>query len=208
MNSQIDRYETPKKDMDHMIKDPEPIIHGVRVDLAALKTIRHKCHPGTCRNCPSCCSRYIPHVSRSELKRIVGCFPIITRYTNSIKNRHGFKNVFEECDDASFCIDANEDESCVFTYAKVTGETLCALHSVALDLRISPADLKPMACSLWPLTLSEEPEPCLSVDRSWHEFPCNSLLDGDQRIDAGIINIIASCFGVSFLEQLLSGGRV
>jgi hypothetical protein len=111
--------------------------------------------------------------------------------------------VFEECDDASFCIDANEDESCVFTYAKSSGETFCALHSVALDLRVSPVDLKPMACSLWPLTLSEEPEPDLSVDINWREFPCNTLSGNEHRMDAGVINIIASCFGVSFLRQLL-----
>lgn len=186
-----------------MIKDCKPIIHGIRVDHIALQTIRHKCHPEACRDCPSCCSRYIPHVSQSKLDRIVGCFPNIARYTNSIKNGHGFKNVFEECDDASYCIDANEDESCVFTYTKPSGETFCALHSVALDLRISPVDLKPKACSLWPLTLSDEAEPELSVDRNWREFPCNTLSDNGNRMDAGIMNIVASCFGVSFLKQLL-----
>jgi len=186
-----------------MNKDSKPIIHGIRVDLAALKTICHKCHPESCRNRSCCCSRYVPHVNQVELERIVGCFPIIACYTNSIKNGHGFKNVFEECDDASFCIDANEDESCIFTYARSSGETLCALHSVALDLRISPVDFKPKACSLWPLTLSEEPEPELSVDRNWRDFPCNTLSDSDHRLDSGIINIIASCFGVSFLKQLI-----
>jgi hypothetical protein len=189
-----------------MIKDSRPIIHGIRVDLAALQAIRHKCHPETCRNCPSCCSRYVPHVSQSELERIVGCFPNIAHYTRGIKHGHGFKNVFEEYDDGSYCIDANEDESCVFTYTTSSGETLCALHSVALDLRISPVDLKPKACSLWPLTLSEETEPELSVDINWHEFPCNTMSNNGHRIDAGVMNIIASCFGVSFLEQVLSGG--
>ena len=183
--------------------DRKPIIHGIRVDRAALQTIRHKCHPEACRNGPSCCSRYVPHVNQAELERIVGCFPIIAHYADGIKNGHGFKNVFEECDDASYCIDANEDESCVFTYAKSPGETLCALHSVALDLRISPVDLKPKACSLWPLTLSEEPEPELSVDRNWREFPCNTLSNSDGRLDSGVINILASCFGVSFLKQLI-----
>jgi hypothetical protein len=187
-----------------MIKDCKPIIHGIRVDLAALQTIHHKCQPETCKNCLSCCSRYAPHVTQSELERIVGCFPIIARYTSRIKNSLGFKNVFEECDDASYCIDANEDESCVFTYARPSGETLCALHSVALDLRISPVDLKPKACSLWPLTLSEETEPELSVDRNWREFPCNTLSDNGCRMDAGVMSIVASCFGVSFLKQLLS----
>ncbi len=186
-----------------MNKNSKPIIHGIRVDLAALKTIHHKCRPDACRNCPSCCSRYVPHVNLAELERIVGYFPIIARYTDSIKNGHGFRNVFEECDDASYCIDANEDESCVFTYARPSGETLCALHSVALDLRISPVDLKPKACSLWPLTLSEEPEPELSVDRNWREFPCNTLSDHGHQLDAGVIDIIASCFGVSFIKQLL-----
>jgi len=186
-----------------MSRDRKPIIHGIRVDRAALQTIRHKCHPDACRNRPSCCSRYVPHVNQVELERIVGCFPQIARYAGSIKNGNGYKNVFEEFDDGTYRIDAKEDESCVFSYARSSGETLCALHSVALDLRISPVDLKPKACSLWPLTLSEEPEPELSVDRNWREFPCNTLSDNGHRIDAGVINIIASCFGVSFLKQLL-----
>jgi len=186
-----------------MTKDRQPIIHGIRVDLEALQTIQHKCQPDVCRDCPSCCSRYTPHVNVAELEKIVGCFPIIERYTSSIKNGNGYKNVFEESDDGTYAIDAQENESCVFSYAKTSGETLCALHSVALDLRMTPVDLKPRACSLWPLTLSEEPEPELSVDRNWRDFPCNSMSDNDHRLDSGVINIIASCFGVSFLKQLI-----
>jgi len=186
-----------------MTKDPNPVIQGMRVDIAGLRSIRHHCDPDGCRNRSSCCSRYAPHVSQSELEKIVGYFPIIARYASSIKNGGGYKNVFEESDDASYWIDAKEDESCVFTYQKPSGETLCALHSVALDLRMPPVDLKPKACSLWPLALSEEPVPVLSVDRNWRDFPCNEPSDGGNQLDAGIINIIASCFGVSFLKQLI-----
>jgi len=186
-----------------MIKDPKPVIQGMRVDLAGLRSIRHHCDPDACRNGPSCCSRYVPHVSQSELEKIVGCFPIIARYSPNIKNGRGFKNVFEECDDASYCIDVKEDESCVFTHKTSSGETLCALHSVALDLRMPPVDLKPKACSLWPLALSEEPDPVLSVDRNWRDFPCNTLSDAGHQLDSGIIDIIAACFGVSFLKQLI-----
>jgi hypothetical protein len=186
-----------------MIKDPKPIIQGIQIDLPVLQSICHKCKPEVCRNCPSCCSRYVPHVSLSELEKIVGCFPIIARYSSGIKNGSGYKNVFEECEDTSYCIDAKEDESCVFTYQTSSGETLCALHSVALDLRMPPVDLKPKACSLWPLALSEEPDPVLSVDRNWRDFPCNTPSDGGHQLDSGIINIIASCFGVSFLKQLI-----
>lgn len=186
-----------------MNRDPKPVVHGISVDLSALQTIQHKCSPDACRNRPSCCSRYVPHVNRAELERIVGCFPQITCYTSSIKNGNGYKNVFEEFDDGTYRIDAKEDESCVFTYAKPSGETLCALHSAALDLRIAPVDLKPKACSLWPLILSEETKPELSVDRNWREFPCNTLSENDRRMDTGVMNIVASCFGVSFLRQLL-----
>lgn len=186
-----------------MSQDPKPIIHGIRVDLPALQTIQHKCYPDACRNRPSCCSRFVPHVTQTELERIVGCFPQISRYARSIKNGNGYKNVFEEFDDGTYRIDAKEDESCVFSYARSSGDTLCALHSTALDLQMPPVDLKPRVCSLWPLILSDEPDTELSVDRNWRKFPCNTLSDGGHRLDPGVINIIATCFGVSFLKQLI-----
>jgi hypothetical protein len=186
-----------------MANHEKPVINGIQVDLASLRTICHKCRPDICKDRHSCCTKYAPHVSPAELERIVGCFPIIGRYAGGIEEGNGYKNVFEEWGDATYRIDANDDELCVFAYALSSGEKLCALHSAALDLKIPPAELKPKACSLWPLTLSDGALPELSVDKRWHRFPCNTISEDTLHLDAGVINIIASVFGLSFLEKLI-----
>jgi hypothetical protein len=188
---------------DTTIRDEKPVVQGICVDLVALQSIGHNCKPATCKNHHTCCSRYVPHVTPAKLETIVGCFPILARYSSSIIEGDGFKNVFEEWEDGSYRIDADADESCIFTYANASGEKLCALHSAALELGMPPVELKPSACSLWPLTLSAGDRPELSVDKNWKAFPCNRVSDNAHHLDAGVISIVADFFGEPFLEKLL-----
>lgn len=181
----------------------KPIIKGIRVDLMALKRIRHACRPRLCRDTHTCCTRYTPHVTQVELDRIVGYFPVIATYVPGIKDGRSFHNVFEEWDDGTFRIDAKDDESCVFAYTLSGGEMVCAIHTTALKLQIPPVELKPRPCSLWPLTLSDDNIPELSIDKNWHKFPCNAESGNVQHLDEGIADIIISVFGVSFLNALM-----
>ena len=181
----------------------KPIINGIRVDMAALQVIRHDCQPEICKDELTCCFRYVPHVKPAKIDIIVGCFPAVARYTDSILEESGFKNVFEEWEDGSYRIDAGTDESCIFTYMLPSGEKLCSLHSAAIDLQLSPAAIKPSACSLWPLILLDGTIPELSVDENWRAFPCNRESDDPNHLDAGVAEIVATYFGESFLEKLL-----
>ncbi len=181
----------------------KPIINGIRVDLAALQSISHDCRPEICKKQPTCCFRYVPHVKPAKMEKIVGCFPTVANYTDSIKEDDGFRNVFEEWEDGSYRIDANADEACIFTYLLASGEKLCSLHSAAIDLHLSPVAIKPSACSLWPLILLDGATPELSVDKNWQAFPCNNDSEDPGHLDAGVASIVNDYFGSSFLEQLL-----
>ncbi len=181
----------------------KPIINGIRVDLAALRAIRHDCQPEICKNQPTCCFHYVPHVKPAKMEKIVGCLPMVVNYTDSIVEDDEFINIFEEWEDGSYRIDANLYEDCIFTYMLPSGAKLCSLHSAAIDLQVSPVAIKPSACSLWPLILLDGATPELSVDKNWQAFPCNRESNDPDHLDAGVVSIINDFFGSSFVEQLL-----
>lgn len=178
-------------------------VGGILVDAAALRSIRHCCLPEICRGAPNCCSRFTIHIDAAELETIVGFLPLVETYKPSIGDGESYDNVFEEDEDGGFVIDADEDERCVFAYAARQGETLCSLHSAAVDLGMEPLDVKPKCCSLWPLALSSGPRPVLSINQLALAFPCNRKKAGDD-IDGGIQETIRIFFGSSFLENLMS----
>ena len=179
-------------------------VAGIRVDIQALKSIQHSCQPGVCKGKPNCCSRFQIHVDAQELETIVGFLPLVQRYTPSISGDAGYANVFEEAEDGCFIIDADENEQCVFAYQTAAQETLCSLHSAAIDLGLPPVTVKPKCCSLWPLALSGGPSPVLSVNALFAGFPCNQKRTAANDIDDGIKEAIRIYFGEAFLAELLS----
>jgi len=99
--------------------------------------------------------------------------PLAAKYVPHIVDEEGeLENMFEEEDDGLFSIDTHEDGLCVFAYHK-KGETRCALHSVALDLKVPIKAVKPLVCILWPLAVSDEPNPTVDVDAYAYSFHCN-----------------------------------
>lgn len=184
------------------------IVDGIRVDMRALMAIEHRCLPELCRGAPNCCSRYQIHIREEELEKIVGFLPLVEKYTASIGNEREYENVFEEVEDGGFIIDADENEQCVFAYITAAKEILCSLHSAAIDFGLPPFDVKPKCCSIWPLTLTEDPEPVLSVDAGFASFPCNRKKTMPEGIDSGIKDTIRIYFGESFLSALLAKAGV
>jgi len=180
------------------------MVGGIRVDVSALMSIRHDCRPAVCKGKPNCCSCFQIHVDEEELETIVGFLPLAEKYTSSIGGEKGYDNVFEEDEDDLFLVDADEDEQCVFAYMNDHEEILCSLHSAAIDLGLSPVDVKPKCCSLWPLALTSGPEPVLSINVLYASFPCNCKKVVPEDIDHGIQETIKNYFGASFLAELLS----
>jgi len=182
----------------------EVIVSNIRIDVAALRSIRHRCLPGVCKGKPNCCSCFQIHVDEKEMETIVGFLPLVEKYTPSISGEPGYDNVFEEAEDGIFLIDADGDEQCVFAYMNEAEEILCSLHSAAIELGLRPVDVKPKCCSLWPLVLTGQPHPVLSINRLFESFPCNHKKAIPTGIDTGIQETIRIYFGASFLSELLS----
>ena len=189
--------------------EKEVIVGNIQVDVPALLSIRHHCRPGVCKGKPNCCSCFQIHVDEKEMETIVGFLPLVEKYTPSISDEPGYDNVFEEAEDGIFLIDADADEQCVFAYMNEAEETLCSLHSAAIELGLPPVDIKPRCCSLWPLALTGGPQPILSINKLYESFPCNHKKAIPTCIDTGIQETIRIYFGASFLSELLSktGGR-
>ena len=185
-------------------KMARPITVGhIRVDAVALMSIRHRCRPRVCKGRPNCCSRFQIHVGAEELETIVGFLPLARKYAPFIGNEDGYDNIFEEAEEDSFLIDADENEQCVFAYLTSAGETLCSLHSAALDLGLPPVDVKPRCCSLWPLALTDGPQRVLSINTLSGQFPCNQKNAVSGGMDRGIRETIRNYFGTSFLSELI-----
>lgn len=180
------------------------VVDNIRIDVAALMSIRHRCTPGVCKGKPNCCSCFQIHVDEKELETIVGFLPLVEKYTSSIGGDRGYDNVFEEAEAGCFLIDVDEHEQCVFAYVNEAGETLCSLHSAAIEVGLPPVAVKPKCCSLWPLALTDEHRPVLSINRLFAAFPCNHKKAVPTGIDAGIQETIRIYFGTSFLAELLS----
>jgi len=100
------------------------------------------------------------------------------------------------------CLVTDESGKCLFAYTK-KGATLCSLHSAALDLDLPPYRMKPRACSLWPLAITDDAPQVLTVQDSVLTFPCNSSRrKGAKRLHSGVADTIREVFGESFLTEL------
>jgi len=173
-----------------------------RVDIDALLRLRHHCDPDLCRHTVSCCRCYEVCITRKEMGRAIGLMKHAAKYARRLR-KPGFENPFDPVEPGLYAIDTHEDESCVFAYRRRTGETFCSLHSAALDLGLDPYAVKPQPCTLWPLALSEDDPPVLSVQSHIRRFPCIVIRPRPARnLDPAIADTIRTLFGEAFLEEL------
>lgn len=179
-------------------------IDGVRVDLDALRSLRHECVPMKCIGRErGCCETYEVYVDRTELGTIVGTMPDAARYARNLRRRGEFIDPFEDTDGGN-CLATHHDGRCVFAYRDAGGATLCSLHSAGLDLGLDPFKVKPKACALWPLYLVEGKRPLLTVQEGALTFPCNHVRRTPGRgLDKGVAEIVHTVFGEPFLAALL-----
>lgn len=176
-----------------------PVICGIRVDLAAVASIAHRCRPQRCDAALFCCAQYDVCVSPSEMETIVGSMPLAAAYAPRLRSGNGYRNVFDETDTDVLVIDTDDNDLCLFAY-RSTGGTLCALHSVAERLGRLPVEIKPEACTLWPLALASTRPATLSIQADAHRFACNRIRKTPSRkLDAGIAEILRMVFGEEFL---------
>jgi len=179
-------------------------IDGYRVDLEALATTAHCCDPLLCRRTGSCCAEYEIWVSRAEMERMVGMMPQAARFARRLRRGDGeLENVFRELGPDTYALEEGEDGICPFAYAGSRGERLCSLHSAALEAGLPPQAVKPHCCFTWPLAISGESPPVISIQVDALNFPCNRRREPDGGLDEGIAEIIEGAFGRPFLSALL-----
>lgn len=180
-----------------------PQVYGIRVDVEALLRLRHRHDPTRCSAVGCCCSSYEVCVSAKEVERIAGLLPMAAHYAPHLCADGALDNPFDPIGHGEYALDTDSAGTCVFAYRDRMGTTLCAVHSAALDLGLDPYKMKPAACALWPLALSEDRPPVLTVQDGAYAFPCNRRRSrAAARLDAGVAAIIRAVFGPEFLESL------
>ncbi len=121
----------------------------------------------------------------------------------AIDNNDEYINVFEKIETDLFSIDDDDFGVCVFAYRGGKEETLCSLHSTAIEMDYQPEEVKPKDCVLWPLALSEGAPLCLTIDDDAFLFPCNRSRATEAAVlDPGIASIIKTLYGNDFLEEI------
>ena len=181
-----------------------PEIDGIVIDMEAIVSLSHDCVPSLCKDGTHCCAFYEIHTTGKEGERIIDNLPAAARYAKALRQGKEYLSPLEEDDEkkGAFIIDTDEDGLCALSYLNRSGDPLCSLHTVALDEGLSPINVKPRCCHMWPLAVSESKPPLLTVQDGVMDFPCNKTRRGRRTIDKGVADIIRDLFGEEFLKEL------
>ncbi len=178
------------------------LIRGVRVDIPSLLELRHECRPGVCTPKRCCCSTYEVCITDRELQALAGCLPYAAKFCPRLQTDGDYDNIFEELGGRLHAIDTAENGRCLLAYVK-NGSLRCSLHSAAEKMGIPPCKAKPRSCILWPLTLSSDRIPVLSVDPHAFTFGCCERNSGKTAaISPAVIDTVQTVFGKAFARDL------
>jgi len=177
------------------------IVKGYTVEIAKILELQHHCNPTLCgERC--CCGVFDGWIRPHEIDRMQQYLSEAVKYLPSTNN-----NVFDYLRwvGAGYVLRKDSSGMCRLAYQNDAGHFLCALHSAAFDLGISPKDTKPDGCLLWPFCLIGRDHKTLSVQNGIYEFPCNhrrSIRLANNELDAGTSGLIEENFGEEFLEAV------
>ena len=177
---------------------PTPANLTVRID--ALTAIDYHCDGCRGRR-PCCCSVYEIELTEAERERSEGMLPLAAAYRPELCDGEHCDPVADESDDGHFVLEKDDAGDCLLAY-ETDGMTRCALHSAALTHNIPPAQAKPLACSLWPLALTEPPHATLSVQEDAVEFPCVTWHGPRRTLCNDVADIVSALFGAQALQQI------
>lgn len=174
-------------------RPPQHQRSSVEIDVESLLSLENRCN-GCARGEKCCCSSYEVCITTAEMKRIIKFLPEAARFCPHLLTIGGYDNVFEEEEPGLFSIDTTEDGLCLFAYWS-HGRTHCSLHTVALMLGLSLAEVKPKVCLLWPMHFSEGDEVLAMIDDAFL-FACNSRkAPGSRSLSPGFIEAIELVYG-------------
>ncbi|MEK6745083.1 MAG: hypothetical protein AABZ15_15820 [Nitrospirota bacterium] len=165
----------------------------VSVDLASLRSVEHRCR-GCSEDEPCCCSSYEVCVTNAEMKRIIQVLPEAARLCPHLKTDRGYDNVFEYVEPGLHALDTTEDGLCLLAY--VEGHTIrCSLHTAGMNLGLPLEKVKPKACLLWPMSLSEGDE-VLSLAGDALTYGCTApARKGSNHLSPAFVEAVELVFG-------------
>jgi hypothetical protein len=106
------------------------------------------------------------------MQKIIQVLPEAAKLCPHLKTDHGYDNVFEYVERGLYALDTTEDGLCLLAY--VADRTIrCSLHTVGTKLGLPLGKVKPKACLLWPMSLSEGDE-VLSLAGDALSFRCTT----------------------------------
>ena len=181
--------------------NPYTMVRGIRVDLPSILELQHECREGACQVEHCCCSTYEVCITDRERHRIDGCLPFAAHFCSHLRAKDGFDNIFEDLGGRLHCIDTTEEGLCLLAYIK-KGSVRCSLHSAAEKIGLHPHEAKPLACVLWPLTISSDRPPLLSVDPNAYSFGCCTHRQGSSGMSPSIAHTLQVVFGPLFMRDL------
>jgi hypothetical protein len=174
---------------------------SLKIDVAGICSVINNCTgcPGESKRC---CSSYEVTINSKELQNIIGCMPLAARFCSRLKSHYIYENVFDQISRGLYCIDTNEDGTCVFAYLE-GNRIVCSLHTVAEQLGIPFRKAKPESCLLWPLAIFEGETRILSIHDDAFEFSCNTRnAKGRFSLCPSIAKNIERVFSVEFRNEL------
>jgi hypothetical protein len=197
------KYKWGQNDKGTMRKDDVISIDGIIVDLDAVRAIAHGCEPTWCDRSNSCCARYEICLDPEEVSSVIGMLPQAVNFApHAMGASMEPDNILEETEDGLFAIDSDDDGLCVLAFEGHGKAILCSIHAAALAMGLPPAQVKPRSCTLWPLTISDDPK-IVSVQEDAFEYPCNRMRTPEEKgLDSGIRDILSSLFGEPFAEKI------
>jgi hypothetical protein len=106
------------------------------------------------------------------MQRIIQVLPEAAKLCPHLKTDRGYDNVFEYVESGLYALDTTEDGLCLLAY--VADHTIrCSLHTIGTKLGLPLGKVKPKACLLWPMSLSEGDE-VLSLAGDALSFRCTT----------------------------------
>jgi len=180
-----------------------PKLGAYSIDVESITALRHRYDPARCSEKDCCCSTYEVVIGSKELARLAGYVPLAAKYQPGLIEADGYANPFDRVERTLWALDTDDDGLCRFAYKTRSGQTLCSIHSAALEAGQDPLRAKPRSCALWPLAISEGRHPVLSVAEDAYRFPCNRRRRKRSPIlDPGVAELVDSVFGTSFGAKL------
>lgn len=176
------------------------------IDVSSIRALAHRCEPENCAHRQSCCATYEVAVGSEEMGTIVGVLPDAAQFQPALLEEGAPLDPFDETEGGA-CLNTDEHGRCVFAFSGESGAPLCSLHAAALELGLPPMQTKPRACALWPLALTEDAKPTLSVQPGAYDFACNRPREDAERdadtLDPGVAALIRDALGAAGLQQVL-----